>query len=159
MNRFKGILITASVVFILSFSFVFAQSSFYDVPSDSVYSPHINELYTQNLITGYTNLNGDSTGEYGPNDTIKRSEFAKISAVVRLAELYGNAEGWQNISKDTLQFTLEDKLKYYHRCTNDITNCSTTYGADMQNVCNVCTSIGGTPFPDVKEDELNCQSK
>ncbi len=149
----------ALLVFIL-FSFsTSTQASFYDVPSDSIFAPHINELFTHNLITGYTDLNGNPTGKYGPNNTIKRSEFAKISAIIKLAELYGNEEGWQDMSEDMLIKTLESKMKYYHQCSNPISSCSTTYGADLRGVCNVCSITGGVPFPDVGEDQIDCQSK
>jgi len=134
-------------------------SSFYDVPaSDLLFSPYIEKLYSAHLITGDTQ-NGIPTHAFRPRDTLTRAEFTKVAVGVKLAEKFGTVENWSEKSEyEMTETVLKDKLLYFHKCDNsDVPNCSSTQGADITGVCNVCQLTNEKPFTDVKEKERNCE--
>jgi len=51
---------------------------FADVQATTKYAASIETAAEDGLISGYTTRDGNSTGEFGPNDPINRAEIAKI---------------------------------------------------------------------------------
>lgn len=61
-------------------------SLFTDVSRDTRYSSSIETAVIDGLVSGYTNSDGESTGLFGPENTINRAEMAKI--ITTAIELY-----------------------------------------------------------------------
>ncbi|MBU1683001.1 S-layer homology domain-containing protein [Patescibacteria group bacterium] len=159
-SSLKPLLITAFIITLLTqINPAISSDAFSDVPEDPLYSPYINTLYQKHFITGDTSF-GVPTGLFRPEDPINRAEFTKITVFTRLAELYGISENWDNMSELEMAESINDKLHYFYKCDNtDTLSCSSTYGADIYNICNVCESIGGMPFTDVAEKEWGCEEE
>ncbi|MBU1683457.1 S-layer homology domain-containing protein, partial [Patescibacteria group bacterium] len=77
--------------------YVHASSFFSDLPSDSLYSPYIENLQEKHFIIGDTAF-GVPLDTFRPDDSITRSEFTKITVLIYLAELFGDSENWDNMS-------------------------------------------------------------
>jgi len=112
--------------------------SFSDVPADAMYSPHIQRFLDQNFIFGETNF-GQFAGTFRPADPITRAEYAKLSAVTRLAEQYGSSGRWNTLTKLGLVEAVDSKLKAYYQCASGS-----------------CSRIGNKPFSDVQEKSPEC---
>ncbi|MBU0981860.1 S-layer homology domain-containing protein, partial [Patescibacteria group bacterium] len=54
------------------------DAGFTDVESSDWSAVYINTAHKHGIVGGYTDAEGDSTGQYGPNDTINRADAAKI---------------------------------------------------------------------------------
>lgn len=135
-----------------------ASFSFTDLNQneEALYNKYINNLFNKHFISGYTS-GGVSTGKFGPNGLLKRSELAKISTVVKLSEVFGEEENWDDKNKANMFFAIDDKLKPFYGCDNtDLLNCDSKIGADIYGICNVCVNNGYQPFLDVKEKEKDC---
>lgn len=113
------------------------QAAFNDLPNDPLYSPYIEFFQQANIIVGDT-AGGKPTGNLRPFDQIKRSEFTKITTLIRLlenAEINGIEANYQNLDLD--QFTLkinQELIEYYKAPSN------------------------GLHFSDVKDKEASCAS-
>jgi hypothetical protein len=75
--KFKKSKITLSaIIIVLSASLSFA--GFNDVLSSHSYKDAIEWLQEKGFADGYKDENGNSTGNFGPDDLINRAEFTKI---------------------------------------------------------------------------------
>jgi hypothetical protein len=160
MKIMRGFRILFLLFILILFSCcAFASSQFTDVPDSPLYSRYIQDFYDNNFVAGDTYF-GVESGLFRPDDTINRAEFAKITVYTRLAEYFGNAENWSSLPELEMEETIKDKLRYYYRCDNtDIPGCQALSGAGIYGVCNVCETIGGVPFTDVAEKEMDCEVK
>lgn len=55
------------------------EGHFMDVPNTLWSFNPIETAYSHGVVNGYSDEDGDPTGYYGPTDTVKRAEFAKMS--------------------------------------------------------------------------------
>jgi hypothetical protein len=113
-------------------------SSFFDVSDDVLFAPYIENLYEQHFVEGYS-LNGEFTGQFGPNDPIQRKEYAKITVINRLAEQYGVSRDWAEVGEQKVESDLYELLLPYFDCNE---------GA--------CDKIGGTLYQDVAATDKKC---
>lgn len=60
---------------------------FKDVGSATLYAAAIERAQNDGVVSGYTDASGEPTGFFGPDDTVKRAEFAKMITIA--LELYG----------------------------------------------------------------------
>lgn len=88
---------------------------FSDLTGNSLYDPYIVHFTRQGFINGYEQ-GGKPTGKFGPHDELERSQMAKISASVRLAEERGIEEQWFSKSKQELAKTVLKALSPYLNC-------------------------------------------
>ncbi len=113
-------------------------ASFGDVEPDELFSPYIQSLRDQHLLSGDSML-GRETGTFRPWDSLNRAEMAKLATVVRLAEAYGQAEGWAGKSALQMEQLLAEHLGGHFNCS-----------------AGACQKIGGLPFADVPEGDPAC---
>ncbi|MBU0577437.1 S-layer homology domain-containing protein, partial [Patescibacteria group bacterium] len=94
----KYLMVTVSSILITILTCAIAYGSFFsDLPSDSLYSPYIENLQEKHFIIGDTAF-GVPLDTFRPDDSITRSEFTKITVLIYLAELFGDSENWDNMS-------------------------------------------------------------
>lgn len=130
------VLIISSLIYV---AIAHADSFFEDVNEEPLFQPHIQRFFENHFVSGYT-INSIPTGKFGPHNTILRSEFAKITTVTRLAEEFGMAENWNDLSKFGFVEKVDvEKLSPYYNCNS---------GA--------CKSINSRPFLDVAQKPSNC---
>lgn len=67
------------------------DAGFLDLDSEAWYVDYVNAAEKEGLVNGYTDLNGNSTGFFGPDDFVNRAEAAKI--LVNASELEIKTEG------------------------------------------------------------------
>ncbi len=60
---------------------------FKDVGSSTLYASAIERAQKDGIVNGYTDAQGNATGMFGPDDTVKRAEFAKMVTIA--LEVYG----------------------------------------------------------------------
>lgn len=60
---------------------------FKDVGSATLYASAIERAQKDGIVNGYTDAQGNATGLFGPDDTVKRAEFAKMVTIA--LEVYG----------------------------------------------------------------------
>lgn len=60
---------------------------FSDVGSATLYAAAIERAQKDGIVNGYTDAQGNATGTFGPDDTVKRAEFAKMVTIA--LEVYG----------------------------------------------------------------------
>lgn len=54
------------------------DAGFSDVAADAWYAPYVNTLAQNGVVAGYTDADGEPTGEFGPGDTVNRAAAAKM---------------------------------------------------------------------------------
>lgn len=54
------------------------ESDFTDVPTSYSLYDYVCSAEAYGFVGGYTDSDGDATGEYGPNDSVNRAQFAKM---------------------------------------------------------------------------------
>lgn len=54
---------------------------FKDVGSATLYASAIERAQKDGIVNGYTDAQGNATGMFGPDDTVKRAEFAKMVTI------------------------------------------------------------------------------
>jgi len=92
-------------------------TAFNDLPNDPLYSPYIENFQAANIIVGDT-AGGQPTGNLRPFDQIKRSEFTKITTLIRLleeAEAQGTAEKYQGMDLDSFTLKINEALIDYYK--------------------------------------------
>lgn len=65
-----------------------ASMTFADVEKTGAYSPAIAQASADGVVSGYTDLEGNLTGFFGPKNNVTRAEFSKIISVA--LQLYGS---------------------------------------------------------------------
>lgn len=58
-----------------------ATLTFTDVEKTGVYAPAIAKAAADGVVSGYTDANGNLTGQFGPTNNVTRAEFAKIVSI------------------------------------------------------------------------------
>ncbi len=114
---------------------------FRDMTGSPLYDPWIGHFARQGFAGGY-HLNGRPTGLFGPHDEILRSEMAKVSAAVRLAEEAGIAQEWFKLGADRLAEEVLKAIRPWRNCGEGNINCA---------------NIGHQPFPDVAYKKIDCE--
>ncbi len=54
------------------------ETDFTDVPTSYSLYDYVCSAEAYGFVSGYTDSDGDATGEYGPNDSVNRAQFAKM---------------------------------------------------------------------------------
>lgn len=72
------------------------DAGFWDVSDDAWYEDYVNTAAMYGITSGYTDDNGDATGEFGPDDDITRAAFVKM--VVSAAGLDPDSTGGPHFS-------------------------------------------------------------
>ena len=81
------------------------DAGFTDVEEDAWYASYVNTAAKLGIVEGYTDEEGELTGEYGPSDYITRAAFAKMVV---------NAAGLEEDTTDAPHFSdVEDGAWYY----------------------------------------------
>jgi len=94
-----------------------SYSAFLDLPGDSLYAPYIENFQTANIIVGDTE-GGMPTGYLRPFDHIKRSEFTKITTLIRLleeAQNLGFDSQYQGLNLNEFTLKINEKLTQYYK--------------------------------------------
>ncbi len=118
-----------------------SDKPFSDVAEESLYFPHIEMLREMGILSG-SSLLGQETETFQPHNILLRAELARLATLIRLWEAYAEAENWGQLEGMSLTQAMDGHLKDYYRCGGDS-----------------CQSIGGVPFLDVMEKDLNCAEK
>ena len=102
-------------VVVLSWPMV-SRGAFLDLPDDPLYSPYVEDFQVSNIIIGDTE-GGVPTGYLRPFDHIKRSEFTKITTLIRLlenAQEQGQEEQYQGLNLNEFTLKTNEKLINYY---------------------------------------------
>ncbi len=117
------------------------DTPFSDMTGNPLYDPWIGHFAEQGFVEGYK-ANGKATGLFGPHDEILRSEIAKVSVAVRLAEGMGIERKWFALDAQRLAEEVLQAIRPWRNCGEGNAHCA---------------NIGGQPFPDVAPKPTDCE--
>ncbi|MFA6528492.1 MAG: S-layer homology domain-containing protein, partial [Candidatus Gracilibacteria bacterium] len=130
------------------------DAGFTDVDADAWYAAYVNTAAKLGIVSGYTTEDGDSTGEFGPDDYINRAGFAKMVV---------SAAGLESDLTDAPHFSDVDDGSWYYDFVETAYNNSVVDGysdgtykpANNVNRAEACKLVvlGETPTLRYTEDE------
>lgn len=182
MKKIKPIIICLLVVLILAQAAApagAAKSSgsnkyFSDVPAGAWYEDELNaimdaqeEMGSNNIITGYGDLDGKPTGEFGPDDPLTRAQFLKMIMEAFVAtgasidltdtskdDIHWAGEYYQAAKKDNILIAnVYESSKAMFRCTASDLDRNITRNEMAVILNNMLTNIGMDSVVVVKNPE------
>ncbi|MBE7018127.1 MAG: S-layer homology domain-containing protein [Ruminococcaceae bacterium] len=182
MKKIKPIIICLLVVLILAQAVLHATAAgnsgsnkyFSDVPSGVWYEKELNaimdaqkEMGSDNIITGYGDVDGNPTGEFGPDDPLTRAQFLKMIMEAFVAtgasidltdtskdDIHWAGKYYQAAKKDNILIAnVYESSKAMFRCTASDLDQNITRNEMAVIMANMLTNIGMDSVVVVKNPE------